>query len=79
MGVIIRIVIIGAIILLILSLIPALMIPIAEVIDLAFTAEITAAMNTVYGVIPVALRQMIAALFAAVVIGIIIRWTIGDK
>jgi len=79
MSTVIKVVIIGAIILVILSLIPPLMIPVAEVIDAGFSSEITAAMNTVYGLLPVALRQMITALFAAVVIGIIIRWTIGDK
>lgn len=76
---VIKILIIGGLGLTILANIPDLMIPLSNMIDTVFNANLSSVMNTVYSTIPERLMTIITLQAGTLAIYIIITWFIGGK
>lgn len=79
MAMIIKILIISGLALTILASIPDLMIPISNMIDTVFDAQLTSLLNTIYSVIPDEWMNLLIIQASALTIYIIIRWFVGGK
>ena len=79
MGVVIKIVIIGAAVIAVISLIPPLLEPILELIDSAFSTEFMQLVRNAYLVIPSNIKNLFYIGMSAIIISIIVRFSINEK
>ena len=79
LAMIIKILIISGLGITILASIPDLMIPISNMIDTVFDAQLTALLNTIYSAIPDEWMNLLIIQASALTIYIIIRWFVGGK
>lgn len=78
MAMIIKILIISTLGITIIASIPELMIPLSNMVDTVFNAQITSLLNTVYSTIPDEWMNLLVIQASALTIYIIIRWFIGS-
>lgn len=79
MGAVIKLIVIGSLILGVIIFIPPLFGNISPLVTGAFTSEIGVMVSSIFNIIPEPLISLFLGLISALVIAIIIRFTINEK